>query len=61
MAAHFTEIGGNVHADHHVLWVDPADDGHLILGNDGGVNITYDHGQKWFKANDPPVGQFYTV
>lgn len=59
---HFTEIGkGNVHADHHVLWVDPADDGHLILGNDGGVNITYDHGQKWFKANDPPVGQFYSV
>ena len=51
----------NVHADHHAMWVDPKDDGHLIIGNDGGVNITYDHGKSWFKANQPAVGQFYSV
>jgi photosystem II stability/assembly factor-like uncharacterized protein len=51
----------NVHADHHALWINPKRDSHLINGNDGGVNITYDNGENWFKANTPPVGQFYSV
>ncbi|MBM3416148.1 MAG: glycosyl hydrolase [Bacteroidetes bacterium] len=52
---------GNVHADHHALWVNPKKDSHLINGNDGGANITYDNGENWFKANTPPVGQFYAI
>lgn len=51
----------NVHADHHALWVNPKKDSHLIDGNDGGVNITYDNGEVWFKANTPAVGQFYAI
>jgi photosystem II stability/assembly factor-like uncharacterized protein len=51
----------NVHADHHALWINPARDSHLINGNDGGVNITYDNGEVWFKANTPPVAQFYAI
>ena len=51
----------NVHADHHALWVNPKRDSHLINGNDGGVNITYDNGENWFKANTPAVGQYYFV
>ncbi|HEU4633006.1 MAG TPA: hypothetical protein VFS22_03415, partial [Flavisolibacter sp.] len=51
----------NVHADHHALWINPKRDSHLINGNDGGVNITYDNGENWFKANTPPVGQFYSI
>lgn len=51
----------NVHSDHHALWVNPNRQGHLINGNDGGLNITYDDGQNWLKANDPPVGQFYYI
>ncbi len=51
----------NVHADHHALWINPNKDSHLINGNDGGVNITYDNGENWFKANTPAVGQFYSV
>lgn len=51
----------NVHADHHALWINPQRDSHLINGNDGGVNITYDDGEHWFKANTPPVGQYYAV
>ncbi len=58
----FKSIGGqNVHADHHVAWFDPKKDNHIIIGNDGGCNITYDNGEHWFKANTPPVGQFYNV
>lgn len=51
----------NVHADHHALWVNPKKDSHLINGNDGGINITYDDGKVWFKANTPAVGQFYAI
>jgi photosystem II stability/assembly factor-like uncharacterized protein len=51
----------NVHADHHALWINPKKDSHLINGNDGGINITYDDGEVWFKANTPPVGQFYAI
>ncbi len=51
----------NVHADHHALWVNPNRKGHLINGNDGGINITYDDGKTWFKCNNPPVGQFYHI
>jgi len=53
--------GNNVHGDHHALWINPNRDGHLILGNDGGVNISYDDGETWIKCNTPPVGQFYSV
>lgn len=51
----------NTHADHHAMWINPNKEEHLILGNDGGVNISYDEGKTWFKANTPAVGQFYTV
>ena len=51
----------NVHADHQALWVNPKKSGHLINGNDGGLNMTYDDGENWTKLNDPSVGQFYSV
>lgn len=52
---------GNVHADHHALWVNPKRDSHIINGNDGGTNISYDDGENWFKANTPSVGQYYAI
>ncbi|MGB3008640.1 MAG: hypothetical protein WBC06_19140, partial [Chitinophagaceae bacterium] len=51
----------NVHGDHHAMWINPKKDSHMINGNDGGCNITYDDGVNWFFANTPPVGQFYAV
>ncbi len=51
----------NVHADHHALWINPRMPGHLINGNDGGVNISYDDGETWIKNNSPSVGQFYAI
>ena len=53
--------GDNVHSDHHALWVNPKRPGHLILGNDGGVNISYDDGATWTHTNSLAVGQFYSV
>ena len=58
----FTNINGaNVHVDHHALWCNPNRDGHLVLGNDGGVNISYDDGENWIKCNHLAVGQFYAI
>lgn len=51
----------NVHADHHALWINPNRSGHLIDGNDGGINISYDDGENWIKNNSPSVGQFYAI
>jgi len=51
----------NVHADHHALWINPKNPNHLINGNDGGVNISYDDGENWIKNNSPSVGQFYAI
>ena len=51
----------NVHSDHHIVWVNPNKAGHLINGNDGGLNISYDDGAHWFKGNSHSVSQFYAV
>jgi len=49
------------HADTHAIWIDPSDSNHLMMGNDGGINITYDRGKTWDYANTVPIGQFYEV
>ncbi|MBQ4819834.1 glycosyl hydrolase [Aquimarina sp. MMG016] len=58
----FKSINGkNVHVDHHSIWINPKNPNHLINGNDGGVNISFDDGENWIKANQPNVGQFYAI
>ncbi|MCH2193390.1 glycosyl hydrolase [Kordia sp.] len=58
----FKSINGqNVHVDHHSLWINPNNPNHLINGNDGGVNISYNNGDNWIKCNTPAVGQFYAI
>lgn len=60
--ANFVSINeDNVHADHHYMWIDPNRAGHLINGNDGGLNMSYDDGKTWQKLNAPAVGQFYSI
>lgn len=51
----------NTHGDWHSCWINPNKDGHWITGNDGGCNITYDNGNKWFKVTSVPAGQFYGI
>ncbi|WP_027000258.1 VPS10 domain-containing protein [Eisenibacter elegans] len=50
-----------VHVDHHVLLINPKNSNHLILGNDGGLYVSYDRGQHFDHLNNVAVGQFYTV
>lgn len=58
----FTSISReNVHSDHQALWINPKKSGHILNGNDGGLNLSYDDGENWTKLNDPAVGQFYAI
>ena len=50
-----------IHPDHHAFWINPNDPKHIINGNDGGINITYDGGSTWRYAENIPIGQFYHV
>ncbi|MEM0983330.1 MAG: PDZ domain-containing protein [Planctomycetota bacterium] len=54
-------IPGEVHVDHHSLWINPSNGKHLMLGNDGGLYITYDRGKQWDHHNHVAIGQFYHV
>ena len=50
-----------IHVDHHALWIDPADSNHMVLGNDGGIHISWDRGRSWDFVNTIPLGQFYEI
>jgi len=50
-----------MHVDVHAIWLNPKDLEHIIVGNDGGVNISYNGGKSWTLANAMPITQFYAV
>jgi hypothetical protein len=43
-----------------IIFINPNKSGHLINGNDGGLNISYDDGAHWFKRHSHGC-QFYAV
>jgi photosystem II stability/assembly factor-like uncharacterized protein len=58
----FTQARGNgIHSDHHAMWIDPANGDHILIGNDGGVHVTWDSGRSWDFLNNFPIGQFYEI
>ncbi|SDB25433.1 Uncharacterized protein SAMN03097699_0325 [Flavobacteriaceae bacterium MAR_2010_188] len=50
-----------IHADFHSFWVNPKDAKHFIIGGDGGLGITHDHGKSWYFPETIPVAQLYHV
>ncbi|MEP6786818.1 MAG: sialidase [Acidobacteriota bacterium] len=57
----FSNVAGGAHGDFHDVWIDPANSNHVITGDDGGLWYSYDTGNKWWKADNLPVSQFYHV
>jgi len=57
----WSQVQGLAHSDHHAIWIDPKNSKHLIVGNDGGLDVTYDQTENWEFVNTVPVGQFYKV
>jgi len=52
---------GIAHSDHHAIWIDPNNGDHLWIGNDGGLDVTYDQGATWEFVNTIPAAQFYAI
>jgi photosystem II stability/assembly factor-like uncharacterized protein len=50
-----------IHDDVHAIWIDPANSNHVIIGNDGGVAISWDMTKSWNFVHNIPVGLFYHV
>lgn len=70
VALQYSEDGGRTwtgafsrapHADTHGFWINPNDSNHIIQGNDGGINISFDRGRTWDYSNTVPLGYFYEV
>ncbi|MFZ2752939.1 MAG: hypothetical protein WAZ48_05775 [Lysobacteraceae bacterium] len=57
----FSNAGGGAHGDFHDLWIDPSDSKQIIAGDDGGLWFSKDGGERWWKANNLPISQFYHV
>ncbi len=49
------------HGDHHDLWISPEDPSRMIIGDDGGAQVTFDGGETWSTYHNQPTSQFYRV
>ncbi|NIR51609.1 glycosyl hydrolase [candidate division KSB1 bacterium] len=49
------------HGDHHDLWIAPENSHCMILGDDGGAQITFNGGESWTTYHNQPTAQFYRV
>jgi len=49
------------HGDTHDLWIDPDNPERMILGDDGGAEITNNGGRTWTSEDNQPTAQIYRV
>ncbi len=49
------------HGDHHDLWISPEDNQRMIIGDDGGAQVSFDAGENWTTYHNQPTSQFYRV
>ncbi|MFQ6070435.1 MAG: WD40/YVTN/BNR-like repeat-containing protein [Candidatus Aminicenantales bacterium] len=57
----FPNPAETLHLDHCEMWVNPENPRHLILGNDGGLYVSYNGGNSWLHLNNIPAGEFYDI
>ncbi|MFN2634748.1 MAG: sialidase [Thermoanaerobaculia bacterium] len=53
--------GRGSHGDWHDVWIDPGNPKSVIAGDDGGLWISQDGGNRWVKSQNLPISQFYHV
>ena len=55
----FEVLDGYGHVDQHAFWINPSEGDHLMIGNDGSVDVSYDQGENWESLRRWSVGQPY--
>lgn len=55
----FAQLTGFGHGDHHAIWIDPSNSRHVLYGNDGSLDISWDGAQTWESIRTWAVGQPY--
>ena len=56
-----TDAALATHDDVHAIWINPANSDHVLIGNDGGLAVSYDMSRTWAFLPNVPVGLFYHV
>ncbi|MFA5816779.1 MAG: hypothetical protein WC865_14285 [Bacteroidales bacterium] len=67
-----TRLGGKIshllpnpattlHLDNHDLFIDPLNPDRLILGNDGGIYLSFDKGSNWLHSNTIPIAEMFDL
>ncbi len=49
------------HGDTHDLWINPANAANMVLGDDGGAEVSFNTGRSWSSIDNQPTAQFYRV
>ncbi len=58
----FSNLGEkSKHIDNHVIWIDPNNTSHYLVGCDGGLYESFDAAENWSFKQNLPVTQFYKV
>lgn len=50
-----------LHVDHHAQWINPTDPEFHVVGNDGGIGVSFDGGRSYNFVNTFVVAQFYNI
>jgi photosystem II stability/assembly factor-like uncharacterized protein len=51
----------NMHVDNHIIWIDPSNTNHMMIGNDGGLYRSFDGAATWMFFENLPLAQYYDV
>jgi photosystem II stability/assembly factor-like uncharacterized protein len=54
-------VQGSTHIDYHAGWIDPNNSDHVIVGGDGGLNVTWDRGKNWEVVQQIGLAQAYGI
>lgn len=49
------------HGDYHDLWINPNNSKNMVIANDGGAAVSFNHGKTWSTQDIMPTAQIYRI
>ena len=53
------DVAASTHDDVHAIWINPMNSDHVLIGNDGGLAVSYDKAKNWQFLPNLPLALFY--